>query len=307
MKLAHKGGRPFYYLAAVTAASVALIALNAALGMQIPFAVEFLVAYVGLLMVFVVSHAYLTKGWRRSLAMLAASFVVAFTAEALGINFGLIFGRYYYTKALGVQLFGVPLLAALAWEPIVYAAFATTDLLVSPLGRPPGQAPVRRRALLGLSLIGALATTAWDMMIDPIAVHEGWWVWENGGPYVPHVENGVPISNFLGWLGVAFVINLLYRFLAGPPPARQRSPTLNIYGPLMLYASLFLTAAGVTLTVLRRADVALVGLLAMGPFLAIALTSLSLQESTRAGARAEQPWPSVDDGRPPVQPDHHIP
>jgi len=186
------GRKPFHYIAVVTVISVALIILNVLLGMRIPFSVDFLIFYVLTVMVFVVWHAVLTKGWRRSLIMLAVSFVVAFTAEALGVNFGLVFGKYYYTEVLGVQIFGVPLLAALAWEPIVYASFCISDL-VSPLvtGVPVGKG--LRPALVWPAIIGALATTAWDMMIDPIAVSQGWWVWVEGGPYVPYVANGVPI------------------------------------------------------------------------------------------------------------------
>jgi hypothetical protein len=39
---------------------------------------------------------------------------------------------------------------------------------------------------------------------------------------------------------------------------------------------LFLTAFGVTITILERPEVALIGMLAMGPFIVIALTNLPL-------------------------------
>ena len=262
------GRSPFVYLAALTIISVALIWVNALIGMRIPFTVHFLIGYVGALLVFVVWHAVLTKGWKRSLLMFGLSFLIAFTAEALGVNFGLVFGRYFYSDALGVQLFGVPFLAALAWEPIVYAAFCITDLLSSWLAGSP-QANGLRTSLVWLAISGALATTAWDMMIDPIAVQQGWWVWVDGGPYVPYVANGVPIQNFIGWLGVAFVINLIYWLIINQMPQPRRSPYLTGYGPLMLYVSLFMTSSGVAITILRRPEVALIGLLAMGPFLAI--------------------------------------
>jgi uncharacterized membrane protein len=269
------GRRPFQYIMILTGVSVVLILLNVALGMRIPFKVDFLLFYVLGLMVFVTWHAVLTKGWQRSLVMFAASFVVAFTAEAMGVNFGLVFGKYHYTEVLGVQLFGVPLLAALAWEPIVYAAFCISDLVSPLVSGLPGVSGLRP-SIIWPAVIGALATTAWDMMIDPIAVSQGWWVWVDGGPYVPYVANGVPIQNFIGWLVVAFSINLLYRFLTERAPQPTRTATLTFYGPVMLYASLFLTSFGVTVTVLERPEVALIGLLAMGPFLAITLANIGL-------------------------------
>lgn len=275
MENVDKGRGPFRYLTVVTVISVVLIVLNVLLGMRIPFTVDFLLGYVGALLVFVIWHAILTKGWKRSLIMFGLSFIVAFTAEAMGVNFGLVFGHYYYTRMLGVSLFGVPLLAALAWEPIVYAAFCISDMLstreasLSPLFK-------HKPSPVWAAAIGALATTAWDLMIDPIAVSQGWWVWVDGGPYVPYVSNGVPIQNFLGWLGVAFVINLIYRKIADGIDQPDRSAALTFYGPLTLYSSLFLTAFGVSVTILERPEVALIGMLAMGPFIVIALTNLPL-------------------------------
>ena len=281
------GRRPFQYLFFLTVISVVLILLNVALGMRIPFRMEFLLFYVLGLMIFVTWHAVLTKGWRRSLIMFAASFLVAFTAEALGVNFGLVFGKYYYTEILGVQLFGVPLLAALAWEPIVYAAFCISDLVSPLVSGLPGVSGLKP-SLIWPAVIGALATTAWDMMIDPIAVSQGWWVWVEGGPYVPYVANGVPIQNFIGWLVVAFVINLLYRWLTERAPQPPRSATLTFYGPVLLYASLFLTSFGVTVTILERPEVALIGLLVMGPFLAITLANIGLlRQARRVAATAD--------------------
>jgi len=268
-----KGRGPFRYLVIVTVISAVLIALNVVLGMRIPFSVYFLLGYVGALLVFVIWHAVLTKGWKRSLIMFGLSFVVAFTAEAMGVNFGLVFGHYYYSDILGPSLFGVPFLAALAWEPIVYAAFCISDMLAPQIASLP---PHSRQIAspLWVAAIGALATTAWDMMIDPIAVSQGWWVWEGGGPYMPYVANGVPIQNFIGWLGVAFVINLIYRKVADGVAQPNHSATLTLFGPLTLFFSLFLTSFGVAITILQRPEVALVGTLAMGPFIVIALTNL---------------------------------
>jgi uncharacterized membrane protein len=275
MNMIDRGRTPFLYLVGVTVISVLLIILNVLLGMRIPFSVTFLVGYIGAELVFVIWHAILTKGWKRSLIMFALSFIVAFTAEALGVNFGLVFGNYYYTPVLGPSFFGVPFLAALAWEPIVYASFCLGDILAG-WGENLFPSLLRNTSPLWVATIGALATTAWDMMIDPIAVGQGWWIWEDGGPYVPYVANGVPISNFLGWLLVAFVINLIYRRITNKVEKPVTSTALTFYGPLTLYGSLFLTAFGVSLTILKRPEVALIGLLVMGPFIIIAFTNLPL-------------------------------
>ena len=135
----------------------------------------------------------------------------------------------------------------------------------------------RLPANIWMAIVGALATTAWDMMIDPIAVNEGWWVWSNGGSYANEIANGVPISNFLGWLCVSFVIQLIYRLISGTQHVPEKKTIfLSLYGPILLYSSLFLTSIGVTITILKNPEVAIIGLLAMGPIIAIALTNINL-------------------------------
>ena len=206
---------------------------------------------------------------------LALSFLLAFTAEALGVNYGWIFGSYHYTEMLGIQLFGVPFLAALAWEPILYASFIITDLLVHPYLNRKRSVGSYFLSSLGMALVGAVATTAWDLMIDPIAVSEGWWVWHDGGAYIPYLQNGVPIQNYIGWLLVAFVIQLTYRLITNNiSQSNQNNLHLSIYGPILLYSSLFVTSFGVTITILKRPEIGLTGIMAMGPFIFLCLFNI---------------------------------
>lgn len=270
------GIAPFWFLATITILTVSIIIINVLIGMTIPFSVNFLILFIGALLCFVIWHAILTKGLKTSIVLFSLSFLIAFTAEALGVNFGLIFGRYHYTSILGPQLFGVPFLAALAWEPIIYAAFSITDIL-SPSAIDHNISWTKRLpSNICLAIIGSLATTAWDMMIDPIAVSENWWVWHGGGSYMPYIANGVPIQNFLGWLSVSFTIILIYRFIVEKSTNPIYSHALTIYGPLTLYASLFLSSFGVAVTVIGRPEAGLVGLLAMGPFISIAASNAAL-------------------------------
>ena len=161
----------FIYLSIITICSVMIIAINAILDLKIPFSVHFLIAYVGLLFMYVLMHSIRTKGWKKTLILLISSVLLAFTAEALGVNFGLVFGHYYYTDVLGFKVIGVPLLAALAWEPILYASFSITDILVPSHFNNAKSFLSRLPVNMWLAVVGALATTAWDMMIDPIAVN----------------------------------------------------------------------------------------------------------------------------------------
>jgi putative membrane protein len=222
------------------------------------------------LLVFIGWCSILINGWATSIAAFILTFLIAFTAEALGVNTGIIFGNYYYPDILGPQVFGVPVLVALAWEPILFASFYMTDILV-PVNERNNGFWKRMLIWLGLAVIGAVATTAWDMMMDPFAVSKGWWVWRDGGPYTPYIESGVPVSNFVGWFITAFVCQLVCRFIKIRGPRTRHSRYLTLYGPVGLYFLLFLMLFSVSVIILKRPEVAMIGAMCMGPFLVVGL------------------------------------
>jgi uncharacterized membrane protein len=261
----------YYYLLMVTLVSAFLVFGDAWLGLGLPFSANFLAGYVLALMAYVVSHAVLNWGVARSLCMFALAFVIAFSAEVLSINFGLGFGNYFYTEELGAGLFGMPFLAALTWVPVLYAGFSLSEYILRPEGNNV-KTHLHLPALIGLAVTGALATTAWDLMIDPIAVSQGWWIWIDGGQYLPGLNNGIPVSNYLGWLVISFVVMLIFALITRSAPTIHHSHSLQIYGPITLYATLLITTFGATLSILDSLGIALVGLFAMGPFLVIAIT-----------------------------------
>ncbi|HEX8089265.1 MAG TPA: carotenoid biosynthesis protein [Blastocatellia bacterium] len=125
---------------------------------------------------------------RGELASLLAASLLGFIAEVVGVCRGFLFGDYVYTNTLGPQLFGVPLVMAIAW--MVLVAYV-------------------RQMLMRFSLpawveasIAALWMTAIDLVIDPLAAGAlDYWRWGGAGVYY-----GVPASNFAGWLGVSLLI-----------------------------------------------------------------------------------------------------
>jgi lycopene beta-cyclase len=141
-----------------------------------------LLAYVstGLLAAGVFTYAWARYG-PRSLLLFGVAFVVGLTVEAVGARTGLPFGSYTYT-APGPTLLGVPLLVPLGWF-----AFTLIAIAVAPRGR----------ALL----VAPFALVAWDLGLDPLMVQRGFWVFEGGGAYY-----GVPLSNFVGWYLVGFLL-----------------------------------------------------------------------------------------------------
>ncbi len=148
--------------------------------------------------------------WPLRRVAVAAAVVVAGTLalEFVGHTTGWPFGAYDYTGALVPQIGDVPVIVPLAWWAMAVPAREVAARLVGP-----GWARV---------VLGALALTAWDLMLDPQMVESGYWVWEADGPW-----QGIPLSNYAGWLvSSAVVMTVLDRLL--PAPGRSR-PLLALY------------------------------------------------------------------------------
>ncbi|MBN2047539.1 MAG: carotenoid biosynthesis protein [Anaerolineaceae bacterium] len=266
-----KGFAALLFVSIIGLSAVAVILINLAIGMQIPFHVEFLVGFGGGLVLFIVWHATQTRGVAWGAGMMVFTYLATFIAEALGVNFGLIFGSYHYTDFLGTKLLGVPLLVSLTWGPITYASYYVVDALFpSAAWR---TARFGKRALMSLlpALLAGFATTAWDLVIDVIAVQGGWWVWHGGGAYFPHAAGGIPISNFIGWLGLSTFVQWVYRVVFDRGLSGESLSDFQCWGPWVVYLSLFLTSLGVAITTLQDWEVTLIGLMSMGPFVVVTL------------------------------------
>ncbi|MCO8276115.1 carotenoid biosynthesis protein [Actinoplanes sp. TRM 88003] len=138
-----------------------------------------------------VTHAWLTRGPRAALALVGAATLGGFAVEALGVATSFPFGTYDYSGQLGPKLLGVPLIIPLAWTWMAWPAWLAAQRL-----------PIARWARVGVAAFGL---AAWDLFLDPQMVAEGYWRWVSPTPALPGLT-GIPISNYLGWLGFAVVL-----------------------------------------------------------------------------------------------------
>ena len=230
-------------------------------------------------------HCVVVRGPRATVGFFSLTAVLAFVAEYLGDNYGLIFGAYHYTSGLGPRVGGVPILIVFVWGTVVYSAFAMVDWLAG------GRGTLNRLldALL-LGLATGLVTAAWDLMADPLSVsgvwkevldRQAWWWWVDGGPYLPDLQvwqggQGIPLQNFVGWVLVPAVIVAAFALLF-PAPAELGGRAITAV-PVLIYGFLFITLAfglvemawfdpGLT-------QALLIGTFTMGPILMVALLAL---------------------------------
>jgi hypothetical protein len=114
--------------------------------------------------------------------------LIGYGSEVSGVHTGFPFGNYWYGPVLGVQVFEVPLMIGVNWLLLSYMAghFFHTKIQNDILA----------------ALAAAALMVGIDFIIEPVAISLDFWSWEG---------NIVPVQNYLGWLGVAFIIQIIYR------------------------------------------------------------------------------------------------
>ncbi len=228
---------------------------------------------------FALLHAGQREGWRDALILLALIFGVSLLFESVGVATGWVYGPYHYTAKLGPKFLGlVPYLIPVAWFMMSYPSFVIAERLVAPAGRPSRGS--RWPRLLAVAATAGLVMTAWDVIMDPLMVAGGHWVWDTDGAYF-----GIPLQNFWGWWLTVFTTVALYLLVRGkgsaaPDPGFDRQAMASyLVTALSMIATSLLNDAG---------DLALIGFFVMLPWVIMAWP--------RAGGQA------IDDLRGPAAP-----
>lgn len=151
--------------------------------------------------------------------------LVTGVAETVGVRTGLPFGRYQYLPAAGPTLpGGLPIAIPAAWLILILPAVAGVERLWS--ARRQGRAAGN---WLAKASVAALLMVAFDLVLDPIAVHRlRMWRWPEGGLYY-----GVPASNYLGWFCYSLLAALPFfhrrRAIAVPWPVWAVAASIQLF------------------------------------------------------------------------------
>jgi putative membrane protein len=159
-------------------------------------------------------------GIRKGFFMLALFSLLPLLIEAVAVATGYPYGPFSYSTTIGPLLFGlVPVAVAFAYLPVLLGG-------VSLSCRGSGiKLPLAVLLSTGFVLLA-------DLVIDPAAVHAGFWTWENPGLYY-----GIPLSNFIGWALTGLFYSGLFFILTSKPGKTLSCP------PPMMAASLLLIMA----------------------------------------------------------------
>jgi len=111
--------------------------------------------------------------------------------EALGVNTGLIFGKYEYGHTLPPYIGGVPVAIGFAWLTMLFSSAGIVRHLLPEF--------MTKRSWVQILLIG-LFMTLFDFFMEPAATKMGYWTWQ---------ANKIPLQNYLAW----FLISIIFAWL----------------------------------------------------------------------------------------------
>ena len=167
-----------------------------------------------LLLTFLIILANIQEFKWRLIVAIAIPFFLGFITEALGVNYGLIFGDYEYGKNLGYKVLDVPLMICVNWALLT---MATADI-----------ASLLSKNKILTALLGAALMTGLDFIIEVSAPRFDFWEFEN---------SYVPLQNYIGWLATAFIAHLGYQSFK---IKTNTTISIHVYISIVIFFTIFL-------------------------------------------------------------------
>lgn len=134
--------------------------------------------------------------------------IIGITVEIIGVNTGLLFGKYSYGKVLGITLKAVPLVIGINWFIIMYCCgISMHTLLLKIIQQIPVEKAGSAKKIKALSVIidGATLAAFFDWIMEPAAIKLGYWQW--------HGDGAVPLFNYVSWFIVSVLLLTGFHFL----------------------------------------------------------------------------------------------
>jgi hypothetical protein len=153
-------------------------------------------------------------GIRRALFFCITGYLIAWLSEYSSIHNGIPYGYYYYieqTKVKELWVLGVPFFDSLSYVFLAYASYSMAIMIIAPVLRTHGLIYLletkKIRNSIYTCILGAVFFVYLDIIIDPVALlGERWFLGQIYGYPQKGIYFGIPISNFIGWFVVGFLM-----------------------------------------------------------------------------------------------------
>lgn len=195
-------------------------------------------------------------GVKRAVLFCIAGYLIAWLSEYSSIHNGIPYGYYYYighTKDKELWVLGVPFFDSLSYVFLAYASYSMALIVIAPVLRKRGKIFLletkKIRNSIYTNILGAIFFVYLDIIIDPVTLlGDRWFLGQIYGYPQKGVYFGVPVSNFIGWLVVGFL--LIYalqkidrRLHAGKDWFGSRYPWRYAIGPGLYCGVMFFNLA----------------------------------------------------------------
>ena len=156
----------------------------------------------------------MNMGIKRAALFCITGYALAWLSEFSSIHNGIPYGFYYYieeTKGKELWVMGVPFMDSMSFVFLAWASYSMALMATSPIVRSGATIYLletrKIRNSMRVRLLGAILFVWLDVIIDPVALRGSrWFLGQIYGYPVPGVYFGVPISNFVGWFAMGFVL-----------------------------------------------------------------------------------------------------
>jgi uncharacterized membrane protein len=154
------------------------------------------IAVIAIVWVFLVYYSYKKYGAKKTTVYFLPIIIATLVIESAGVAGG----RYYYPGYLvylSVVGGAVPLIIILAWSANLFLFMNLGKYAISKLYQTQNYIQI-----IFISLTAGLFGVCLDLLEDPIAHYNNWWIWETSLKGIKFFN--VPILNFIGWFVLIF-------------------------------------------------------------------------------------------------------
>jgi bisanhydrobacterioruberin hydratase len=127
---------------------------------------------------------------KRFIYWLIITYLMTFSAEAIGVKTKLIFGDYVYGNTLGLRILNVPLIIGFNWVLVVLGSINISKLLfVKKVFQP---------------IASSIIALFFDCVLEPVAIQLDYWQW---------YAKKIPLQNYIAWFFISLVFAFVYQKL----------------------------------------------------------------------------------------------
>jgi len=127
-------------------------------------------------------------------------FLAGFFLEVIGVQSGLIFGKYWYGETLGTKILEVPIVIGANWLLLIYCSNIVTIIFFKLIKK-----NTLKKSMLDYTFTKAIFSSflmvCLDYLIEPVAIHLDFWHWQ---------FEKIPSQNFQAWFIIAFLLSCFF-------------------------------------------------------------------------------------------------